>query len=281
VTATTTRPVGRPRNPELDRAILAAAEQQLGELGYTRMSLESVAAAAGTTVPSVRRRFGSKAALAQAVIKSLRVADLPAPDGPPRARALAILENFHRNLLRDNAMAVLGTLLAEERRHPGLLETFRTRLAGPRRALLHQALADGITAGELPGSADPDVLANLLIGSFYARYIATSELPQNWPHRALGSVWPDQPPGTHASPLPSESGDAVLTAGDTIRETWIGPLDALLPPDLARGALARPGAIGLLRGFCLVCGVAAGPRDAGLGYGARTIAAGRPGWPRK
>jgi len=56
------RPVGRPRNPELDRAILAAAEQQLGEPGYARMSLESVAAAAGTTVPSVRRRFGSKAA---------------------------------------------------------------------------------------------------------------------------------------------------------------------------------------------------------------------------
>jgi AcrR family transcriptional regulator len=93
---------------------LAAAEQQLGEPGYARVSLESVAAAAGTTVPSVRRRFGSKAR-AEAVIKSIRVAGLPAPDGPPRARALAILENFHHNLLRDDAMAVLGTLLAEER----------------------------------------------------------------------------------------------------------------------------------------------------------------------
>src|SRR6516162_457081 len=87
------RPPGRPRNPDLDGAILAAAEQQLGELGYARMSLESVAAAAGTTVPSVRRRFGSKAALAEAVIRSLRVAELPAQAGPPRARALAILEN--------------------------------------------------------------------------------------------------------------------------------------------------------------------------------------------
>ena len=106
---------------------------------------------------------------------------------------------------------LLGTLLAEERRHPELLEVFRTRLAGPRRTLLHQALADGITAGELPGSADPDVLANLLIGSFYARYIATSELPQNWPNRALGSVWPDQPPGTPRQPLSGASGDTVLT----------------------------------------------------------------------
>lgn len=221
MTATSARPVGRPRNPQLGRAILAAAEQQLGELGYARMSLESVAAAAGTTVPSVRRRFGSKAALAEAVIRSLRVAGLPTPAGPPRARALAILENFHRNLLRDNAMAVLGTLLAEERRHPGLLETFRTRLAGPRRAMLHRALADGITAGELPGSADPDVLVNLLIGSFYARYIATSELPENWPHRALGSVWPDQTSGTprHVTPQPLPSAPRFRTTGHANRQS--------------------------------------------------------------
>ena len=35
------RPAGRPRNPELDGAILAAAEQQLREAGYAGMSLES------------------------------------------------------------------------------------------------------------------------------------------------------------------------------------------------------------------------------------------------
>ena len=202
--ATRTRPAGRPRNPALDSAILAAAGQQLGELGYARMSLESVAAAAGTTVPSVRRRFGSKAALAEAVIRSLRVAELPALAGPPRARALAILENFRRNLLTENAMAVLGTLLAEQRRHPELLEIFRTRLAGPRRGLLRQALMDGVTAGELPSPADPDVLTNMLIGSFYARYIGTSDLPGDWPQRTLQAIWPDQSsrPGFRTTPQP-------------------------------------------------------------------------------
>ena len=190
--ATRTRPAGRPRNPALDSAILAAAGQQLGELGYARMSLESVAAAAGTTVPSVRRRFGSKGALAEAVIRSLRVAELPAQSGPPRARALAILQNFRRNLLSEDAMAVLGTLLAEERRHPELLEIFRSRLAAPRRDLLRQALTDGVMAGELPSSADPDALTSMLIGSFYARYIGASDLPGDWPQRTLQAIWPDQ-----------------------------------------------------------------------------------------
>jgi AcrR family transcriptional regulator len=191
MTAAVTRTAGRPRNPGLDRAILAAAEQQLRELGYARMSLESVAAAAGTTVPSVRRRFRDKAGLAASVIASLRIADLPAAAGAPRARALAVLRNFHDNLRRPDSMAIVGTLLAEERHHPELLSAFRSRLVEPRRALLRDALADAIQAGELPQSADPEVLASMLIGSFYARYLAAPAIPDDWAERTLRQAWPD------------------------------------------------------------------------------------------
>jgi AcrR family transcriptional regulator len=185
------RPAGRPRNPELDRAILAAAEQQLREAGYAGMSLESIAAAAGTTVPAVRRRFRSKASVAVAVIDSLRVESMTAESVPPRSRALAILRNFRANLLRRDSMAVVGTLLAEERRHPELLAAFRDRLVEPRRAELRRAVTGGIGCGELPDSADPDVLASMLIGSFYARYVATSEIPEDWAERTLRQVWPE------------------------------------------------------------------------------------------
>ena len=89
---------GRPRNPALDQAILSAAGQQLGEFGCARMSLESVAAAAGTTVPSLRRRYRNKAELVATVIGALRVEDPPAGAPTPRAHALAILENFLSNL---------------------------------------------------------------------------------------------------------------------------------------------------------------------------------------
>ena len=192
MTAAVTRAAGRPRNPGLDPAILAAAEQQLRELGYARMSLESVAAAAGTTVPSVRRRFRGKADLVASVIGSLRIADLPARAGAPRARALAVLRNFQDNLRRPDSLAIVGTLLAEERHHPELLRAFRTRLVEPRRALLRDALADAVEAGELPPSADPEVLASMLIGSFYARYLAASVIPDDWAERTLRQAWPAQ-----------------------------------------------------------------------------------------
>jgi AcrR family transcriptional regulator len=196
MTAAATRAAGRPRNPGLDRDILAAAERQLRELGYARMSLESVAAAAGTTVPSVRRRFRDKAGLAASVIGSLRIADLPAAGGTPRARALAVLRNFHDNLRRPDSMAIVGTLLAEERHHPELLSAFRSRLVEPRRAPLRDALADAIEAGELPRSADPEVLASMLVGSFYARYLAASAIPDDWAERTLQQAWPDAVRGT-------------------------------------------------------------------------------------
>jgi AcrR family transcriptional regulator len=182
---------GRPRDPLLDRAILSAAALQLGELGYARMSLESVAAAASTTVPSLRRRYRGKAELAAAVVGSLRVEEPPTGAPSPRAFALAILENFHRNLRAIPALAILGSLLAEEERHPELLHLFKTRIVEPRRALLRQALA----AGDLPRSADLDALTSMLIGSFYGRYVTLAGIPDDWPDRVLSAVWP---PGDHA-----------------------------------------------------------------------------------
>jgi AcrR family transcriptional regulator len=177
---------GRPRNPALDQAIVSAAARQLGEFGYARMSLESVAAAAGTTVPSLRRRYRNKAELAAAVIGSLRVEDPPVGAPSPRALALAILENFHTNLRAIPALAILGSLLAEEERHPELLRLFKTRIVEPRRALLRQALA----AGDLPESADLDALTSMLIGSFYGRYVTIAGIPDDWPDRVLSAVWP-------------------------------------------------------------------------------------------
>ena len=80
-------------------------------------------------------------------------------------------------------MAILGSLLAEER-HPELLHLFKTRIVEPRRALLRQALA----AGDLPGSADLDVLTSMLIGSFYGRYVTIDGIPDDWPNRVLSAV---------------------------------------------------------------------------------------------
>jgi AcrR family transcriptional regulator len=183
---------GRPRDSRLDAAILAVAERQLRETGFTGMSLASVAREAETTVPSLRRRYRDKSTLAAAVVDSIRVEAPREGSGPPRDRALAVLENFGRNLERLHSMALLGTLLAEEHRTPELLTRFRSRLVRPRRRLLAEALEAGVRAEELASSTDTDVAVNMLIGSFYAIYVSHGQIPQDWPQRALNLIWPQE-----------------------------------------------------------------------------------------
>jgi AcrR family transcriptional regulator len=193
--ASSSRPPGRPRDAALDQAILAAAERQLHERGYAGMSLEAVAAAAGTTTPSLRRRFRSKTELASAVIDTLRIEPLPEPTGEPRADARTVLENLRATMLRPDGMATLGSILAEENRHPLLLERFRQRLIEPRRERLRQDLLAGATQGQLPARLDLDVTVSLLVGSCYARYLAAGTIPADWPDRALSVIWPPPPSG--------------------------------------------------------------------------------------
>jgi AcrR family transcriptional regulator len=149
-----------------------------------------VAPAAGTTVPSLRRRYRDRAALAAAVVDSLRVDPLPAEPTAPREAALALLENFRRNLARPHSLALLGSLLSEEERSPELIERFRERLVGPRRARLGVALKRGGEHGDISPQTDIDAAASMLIGSFYARYISHGSIPRNWPSRVLSQLWP-------------------------------------------------------------------------------------------
>jgi AcrR family transcriptional regulator len=184
------RSAGRPRDAALDAAILRAAARELAERGYGDMSLGSVAVAAGTTPPSLRRRFRGKLDLALAAISALRTESLPLTAGDPRTDALASLENLQVNLDRQNGKAILGALLAEERRHPELLERFRQRISEPARERLLQALAQGVRDGQLRPDLDLEAAVSLLIGSLYAGYCHPRPDPHDWAERILGVIWP-------------------------------------------------------------------------------------------
>jgi AcrR family transcriptional regulator len=187
------RTPGRPRDAALDAAILAAAVRQLGERGYAGMSIEGVAAAADTTAPSLRRRYRGKLELALAGVDAMPAEPPPGVTGEPRADALAILENLRATLVDRNGMAIVGTILAEHRRNPELLDHFRRRLVEPRRERLRQALARGAETGQLQAGLDLDAAASLLIGSLYASYFRTQRIPDDWAERTLRIVWPGGP----------------------------------------------------------------------------------------
>jgi AcrR family transcriptional regulator len=196
------RAPGRPRDANVDAAIVAAAARQLGERGFAGMSVEGIAAAAGTTAPSLRRRYRGKLDLALAAIGSLRI-ELPPLERDPRADAVAVLENIRSIMLGRNSVATAATILAEEGRNPGLLEHFLRLHVQPRRERLFQALSRGVAAGQLRAAIDLDAAVDLLIGSCAASYLHHRLLLDGWAETTLAVIWPAGPdPGEPPSQQP-------------------------------------------------------------------------------
>jgi len=154
------------------------------------MSIDSVARMAGVSKPTIYRRWKGKEDLATAALARLRSKEAPVSRTVTREELAGVLRNFRKSLLRPHGMALVGTVLAEERHTPELLRLFRERLVQPRRQALCSALQRGIDRGEVRSDCDITVAVNLLIGSFYAAYLAGDSISPSWPRRIVGSVWP-------------------------------------------------------------------------------------------
>jgi AcrR family transcriptional regulator len=71
---------GRPRNPEADGRILAAASSLILMRGFDSMTVDEVAANAGVGKATVYRRWARKEDLAVAAMEQLYRDEMPAPD---------------------------------------------------------------------------------------------------------------------------------------------------------------------------------------------------------
>lgn len=184
-----TRPPGRPRNSETEARILQIALRHLAENGYSRMSLDGIALEAGVSKPTMYRRWSSKADLATAALRTMQLAEPAVATGSTLGDLTGTLKNFSRSLLRPNGMSLIGTVLAEEAHTPELLKLFRERIVGPRRTMFRVILERAQAAKELRAGVDIDVAVNLLVGAFYARYLAGSKIPAGFADEVARTVW--------------------------------------------------------------------------------------------
>jgi AcrR family transcriptional regulator len=184
------RSKGRPRQASIDVAVIDATLRQLAAVGYSRLSIESVAAEAGVGRPAVYRRWRNKAELVTTAIEHLRVREAGQSTGDTRRDLEAQLERVRRYFEELGGMALIGTLLVEEERHPELLELFRERVVRPRRAELREVLAAGQARGDVRPDLDLDAAVNLLVGGFYSRCVSGERFPRPWARQMLETLWP-------------------------------------------------------------------------------------------
>jgi len=183
------RSPGRPRDSATEHRILQVALTMLREDGYNRMSVDAVAVEAGVSKPTIYRRWATKADLATAAVRTLQLLEPPVATGSNKGDLLRTLENFAKSLLRPNGMSLIGTVIAEEFHTPDLIRLFRERIVAPRRQMLRDILERARTQGEVRPDADLDCVVNLLVGAFYARYLADSRVPPAFPKALVDAIW--------------------------------------------------------------------------------------------
>jgi AcrR family transcriptional regulator len=179
---------GRPRSPEVDREILRAAMRVMARGGYAGMTIDEVAAEAGVSRPTIYLRYGGKAELATAALGAYRDVGRPEETGETRADLISRLRHFRRGVERPFGMAMIGSVFAEEHNTPQLLALFRERLVEPRRAELREVLEHAQGRGKLREEGDIEAAVNMLVGSYYAQYLAGDPFPDDWPAAVVDTV---------------------------------------------------------------------------------------------
>jgi AcrR family transcriptional regulator len=176
-------PRGRPR-VIAESQILEATLELLGEQGFDLMSMADVASRSGVSKPSIYRRWSNKVELVAAAIAYTH-RDSPSPRGELRADLIAELADVRNLYERVPAMGMLGSLLAQENRHPELIKVWQTQVVDIRRARIRTIIRRAIDAGQLIGSTDADLLSSVLIGAYYGTYIAGGTYGPEWEARVV------------------------------------------------------------------------------------------------
>ena len=161
------------RNERSRRAILDAALELAGELGYQKLTIEAVAARAGVGKQTIYRWWPSKGAvLFDALMARTQDTEDGLPDTGDLAADLKTVLRATVTEFADPAFAgPIRALTVELAQDPELAEQYQQRLDRPMRELKKARLRAAQDAGELRADADLDVLADLLFTPVAQRWL--------------------------------------------------------------------------------------------------------------
>jgi AcrR family transcriptional regulator len=157
-----------PRVERSRRVILEAVLEELGEVGYGALTIESVAARAGVGKSTIYRHWAGKLALVEDAFRTMKAQALIPESGSLRDRVIGFLDQIARLVEESTYSACMPALIEAAERDPQV-RAFHCDFSAERRAVLADVLRDAISKGELPGDADPDLLTDALLGPIVMR----------------------------------------------------------------------------------------------------------------
>lgn len=172
----TTRPPGRPPDPEREIAILEAALEVLAEVGYDRLTVSAVHKRAHASAKTVYRRWSGKeelmtAALQHAVTRAGATPDDVPDTGTLRGDLVATLHRPDAAPTRNLAHGLLAVAATSGELGALALELLRSQEA----RLMKVILARASERGETGDGLDPMLVADVTRGMTLQHLLLTDE----------------------------------------------------------------------------------------------------------
>ena len=170
----TARPMGRPRDSRVDRAILEATRELIAERGVHEFRTEDVAVRAGVGKGAIYRRYPSKDELVTAAVGALVDEEIQVPDtGSTRSDLLALMAEAVELYRGSVAGRLMPSLVSAMAQRPELARAVRDGFLAGRRAALAHVLRRGIERGDLRSDLDLEFALDVFGGPLFYRLLIT------------------------------------------------------------------------------------------------------------
>lgn len=175
---------GRPRDPRIDAAILAATADLLVQIGYSNLTMAAIAERAGTTKTALYRRWSSKAELVHEAAFPIAPTALTTPEGDivgdVRAMIAAARDVFTSPVVRAALPGLIADMAADVELNARVMSRFADLFGVVRDRLEH-----AVARGDVHPDVDPERLIEIIGGATLLRMMLV-------PDGELDDAWIDQ-----------------------------------------------------------------------------------------
>jgi AcrR family transcriptional regulator len=162
------------RSSRARRAILDATAELVSEVGYRKLSIESIAARAGVGKQTIYRWWPSKGAVVFDAFLLLQEDEggtvLPETDDLGADLAL-LLRGTARGLVAPRFDEPYRALTTEIQHDPALGRELLDRLLGPLLDATRQRIVRGQASGQIDATVDPAIVVEMLYGPLFHRWL--------------------------------------------------------------------------------------------------------------
>jgi TetR/AcrR family transcriptional regulator of autoinduction and epiphytic fitness len=163
-----------PRVERSRRVVLESTIEELKEVGYGAMTIESIAKRAGVGKATIYRQWQGKVDLVESVLEMIKQDIVVRADGTVRERVTSLMQ-WLATFLSDSPASACMPAMVSAAHYDEAVGDFHFRFANERRQVMVELLVEGVKSGELDPHLDPELTAEILAGPLFYRRLMTNE----------------------------------------------------------------------------------------------------------